>query len=272
MRKTLITGGSGDIGSLLYKQLRESGHEVEHFDRNADVRADRILHLAAKSLPASTSQIIDSNVLYLKDVAEYAERNGIKEMVFFSAISAYGSQDKENLSEEDSSVRPTFYDISKLLGEELLKNTSLNVLCIRFPAILGLRNTTNLMARFYLKLKDDEPVRLTNPDKQFNNFIAVENICEFLAGLNLAKKFDVINLASGREMTLCQVVEYMRGLMGSASEIIRLDSWRNFFNISTKKAESEYGFKPQDPREVISRWISQKQKYEKNISSKESIR
>ncbi len=224
--------------------------------------ANRILHLAAKSPPASMDQIIKSNIVYVQEIVKYAVDNKIEEMIFFSAMSLYGKQNKEDVAEEDNIVEPGIYGISKLLGEEILRNSPLKVLSIRLPAILGYRNTTNFLSRCYMKLKNNEDIELTNHDRVFNNFISVENIFEFLAEFRFTGKFDILNLASRKMMTIIDVVELMKETMKSRSEIIINSEKQPFFNVSTNKAESEYSFKPQEAEVCITGWLQQRLTYE----------
>lgn len=260
----LITGGYGDTGAILYKLFRERGLDIVHFEKGKDIQADRVLHLAAKSPPAGTEQIIGSNVLYLQEMVNYAVKNRIKEMVFFSAMSVYGKLDKEDVMEEDCITGTGLYGVSKLMGEEILRNSPLKVVCLRLPAILGHRNTTNFMSRCYMKLRDNEDVELTNAGRQFNNFISVENVFDFLADLKLSKKFDVVNLASKKGMTVLEIVEMMKGILKSKSGIIVKEGKSPFFNISTEKAEIGYSFKPHMSEQSIVEWLKKRQEYERN--------
>lgn len=262
----LITGGFGDVGSMLYKAYKEQGAEIRHFDKQQHIEAERLLHLAAKSPPASVLQIIESNIIYLHDVANYAVRHGIKEVVFFSSASIYGKQNKENVSETDSILDADIYGLSKLFGEKLLEKTDLKVLSIRLPAVLGMKNTTNFLARCFIRLIKDENIELTNAGRTFNNLIAVENIFHFLREVKLQKEYDTINLATAKEMTIIEIVSLMKHLLNSTSDIIISEAKNSFFNISTKKAELEYGFNPDSTALSIERWVHQRLKYEGNTA------
>lgn len=245
------------MGSVLFSLYKENNKDICKLEIGTKLNADRILHLAAKSPPASADEIIESNVYYLKRVIDYAVTNGIKEIVFFSAVSVYGDFDRENLNENVAYGQPGLYGISKLLGEELLRNSPLKALSLRLPAILSPRNRTNFISRCYLKLKENQDLEIANPDRLFNNFISIENIFSFLQRLKLSEKFDAINLASKKEMTLREVVRFIKDALGSESKIVILDKKRNFFNISTHKAESRYGFIPYSAKDALTGWAKQ---------------
>jgi len=264
--KILLTGHKGDIGSVFYDMYKAKGFDVYSFNKFADIKADRIVHLAAKSPPADPDEIIASNINHLQEIVRYTERNQIREIVFFSAMAIYGNPNKEDIEEEDGIFSPNFYAISKLLGEEYLRNhNTMNILCIRLPAILGFRNTTNFLSRCYVKLRNNEAITLTNYNRLLNNFISIENLFDFLTSLKINKKFDVINLAVKKELKMSAIVEMMKNELGSQSEIILSDDQRNFFNISTKKAVQEYNFHPYSTAVTVLKWLTQKTEYEKGL-------
>lgn len=263
---TLITGFRGDIGSMLYALYKQHNLSIEPFDDTVDTKADVFIHMAAKSPPSLPCDILNSNIVYLKKVVDYALFNGINKMIYFSAMSVYGSQNKENLTEEDFLNSPSIYGASKLFGESFLKESALkHVLAIRFPGILGVKNTTNILGRCYVKLKNNEDIEITNPHRLFNNFICVENLFDFITTVEMEEKFDVINVASDKNMTLLEIVTLMKTILNSKSKLIESGIESDFFNISTQKAQTLYGFKPYDAKTAVELWVKRRVDYEKGV-------
>lgn len=254
--KIAITGINGDIGSLLEPMFISSGFNCKNYDMDL-IGVDRVLHLAAKSLPATCDEIINSNILFLRELVKNAEQSGVKELVFFSAASVYGSSEIDLVNENSPFQSPSIYGLSKALGEEILRESKLNVLVIRLPAVLGYRNTTNIMARWYHGMKTNEDIVYMNSQKLFNNFITVESIFNFLKVFTFCNKFDVINLASKRTMSVAEIVYFMKNAIGSSSKLVDAGN-SAFFAVSTQKAEEKYAFIPEDPREALSSWINKK--------------
>ncbi len=263
MEKILMTGHLGGVGSVLYKLFKDSGADIAPLDLNQDVSAKRILHLAAKSPPATDSEMHESNIAFLKKVINFAEKNKIKELIFFSAASVYGDIDKENVCEDDIGLTPCLYGALKLLGEDMLESSELDCLCLRFPAILSFKNETNLLSRSFLKLLKEEHVEIFNSDRIFNNFISIEDIFRFVSNLYLKEKFDVINLASNKDKTLKEVIEIVKDKLNSPSKLLIEERHRNFFNLSIKKAQKKYNFFPNNSEEVLRTWVRQRIEYEK---------
>ena len=258
MGKTLLTGHKGDIGSILFDLYTKSNQEIEPLDVKVDRPAKRIIHLAARTPPASTQMMLDSNIFYLQEVIKYAVRNGAKELIFFSTISVYGKQDKEDVGEDEKPCDPDLYGLTKLIGEKLLQDSQLNVLCLRLPAILGNRNTTSFMSRCFETLKNNEALEISNAHRTYNNFISAENLFEFLEKVEISRKFDVVNLASKKEKTVLEIAETIKGALNSKSDIMVADKKRGFFNISTRKAENEYGFVPYGTKNSLNSWVRQR--------------
>ncbi len=262
-KKFAFTGQNGDIGSILFKKLSLLGANCVDFNKDQkDV--DILLHIAAKSPPATNDEIIESNIVYLQKVANEAKKNGIKNIIFFSAISSYGTQNKEDLNESDSINNPSFYGLSKLVGEKYLSECGINTLALRLPAVLGYKNRTNFLARIYEKCENNETIDLSNANRIFNNFIAVDSLASFILRVKIRDGFDVINLASNKELTIKDVANTIIAELNSKSKLNILDKDSDFFNICTKKAELEYSFNPQNAKNAIINWIRERKIYEQS--------
>lgn len=249
-----ITGENGSLGLLISKLAALEGMDFVPLERSSK-GVERLWHLAAKSPPASFDEIINSNVNYLQTTVKKAVATGIHDLVFFSAISVYGSSDHGCLNEDALPQHPNFFGISKLLGEEYLRQSELRTLSVRLPGVLQYDNMLSVISRLHVKLSRDEVVEIYNADRLFNNFLAVQNLFEFLKDLEFKKHFDVVNLASRLEWNLEQIVSYLKDRMNSKSKIIIRDDPKPYFNISTNKAETLYGFQPWGVKKSLDMWL-----------------
>ncbi|MBF0559230.1 MAG: NAD(P)-dependent oxidoreductase [Nitrospirae bacterium] len=254
--KVLLTGARGDIGSSLCK-LYEKQKSV-HNDGRGKKSAFRIIHLAVKAPPSGTDDMIASNIMFLDKVIRFARKERVDELVFFSAMAVYGKINQDNISEEAGFFNPSFYALTKLLGEEMLKDQPFKTICLRLPAILGLRNKTNLLYRLFEKFIGNETVCLTNAGKMFNNVISVDGLFRFIDNLSITKQHDIINIASKKDATLYDIAVLMKERLDSKSEIKTSCDTSSFFNISTLKAETSYGFIPDSTVGSVSMWLDAK--------------
>ena len=260
----LITGATGEIGKTISSVFTDRGvrllpvADLSEKKNYPTAPPKRLLHLAGRSDESRADSIIDSNIGYLTSIIQYAEQFGVEEFIFFSSVSVYGNQNKQDLSETDALAAPGLYGLSKLIGEKILENSGLNVLCLRLPGVLEIGKSTNFLSRTFVRLQKNENITVFNADNKFNNFIDIWNLAEFVAKLTVKKKFDVINLGNLNLLTLRDIINLMRNALNSSSKIEYSDKYMPFFNLSIAKAVSYYDFNPGNARDNIIRWCSQR--------------
>ncbi len=171
--RTLITGGSGFIGSHFHSVLPNESlinldlvppkfscqsQYVAGNIRDLDkVRAtlgefscQRIIHLAAehKDFGINREDYFLTNEFGTQNLCQAATDFGIKEIVFYSSVAVYGSNTTP--STEAMTPQPTsHYGESKLKGEAVLKSwaaedASRRVIIIRPAVVYGERNIANM--------------------------------------------------------------------------------------------------------------------------------
>jgi len=151
--KSVVTGGTGFIGSHLCRRLAELGHKVIAVDSGeigghsrlpsgcslieTDIStlnhtewsqilqgSDYVFHLAAKkynSPGVTPDQIITTNISATLQLATAASSTGVKKLVFTSSLYAYGSLGPSQMKEVDIAIPSTLYGVSKLAGEGILR-------------------------------------------------------------------------------------------------------------------------------------------------------
>ena len=162
MKKILIIGGSGFLGSHIADFLSKKNYKVTIFDKvksnwlkanqkmiisnmknfkkleNAIKNSDIVFHLAAMSdigecmkNPLSSAEI---NIMFTLQVLKFCKKYNIKRLIFSSTIYIHSSQGG-------------FYRVSKHASEQYIveynKRYSLNYTILRFGTIYGLRSNNN---------------------------------------------------------------------------------------------------------------------------------
>lgn len=154
MKKCLILGGCGFIGSHLADKLLEDGHEVRIFDRpNVDISnvahiageveilegdftneadvakalegMEVVYHLISTTLPATSNQNpaydIESNLIGTIKMLDAAVKAGIEKIIFSSSGgTVYGPAEKIPIPEEHPTNPISSYGIHKLAIEKYL--------------------------------------------------------------------------------------------------------------------------------------------------------
>lgn len=176
--KSLVTGGSGFIGSHVVDGLLELGHEVyviddlsatthEQFNFNKDAKyfqfdicdpqtrhmyrgIDYVFHLAAKSRiqPSleNPKSYINTNTFGTERVLKYAKEGGVKRVMYSSTSSAYGLANPIPLQEDMKKDCLNPYSITKTAGEDFCKMYSslygLDTVIFRYFNVYGERQPT----------------------------------------------------------------------------------------------------------------------------------
>ena len=159
MKKVIVTGGLGYVGSLLSKKLIKKGYEViilDNFYTNTEKKVDgakiikcditksssldkikiknvnAILHLAAQSSgPKSFEEPdldVQINVLGTVNLINFCKKNKVKKFIYASSFTVYGDNKGTEVLNEESSCNPkSFYAVSKCASEKYLQ-----ILCEKF--------------------------------------------------------------------------------------------------------------------------------------------
>ncbi len=173
---SLVTGSSGYVGSFLVPALQAEGHTVIGIDKvqpslsNPDYffqgdllddqmwakifanhpHIDLLIHLAAAKddWGISDEEYFEQNVAVTKKILQKANTHGIKNHLFYSTVSVYGSSDKP-LSEDAEKSPDIAYGESKLEAENVYKEFHRqekfdSVTVIRPSVIYGKYHYTNV--------------------------------------------------------------------------------------------------------------------------------
>lgn len=241
MKKYLVTGGAGFIGSYIIKELEKKGCGVVVYDiedgksdiRNLEnlIQASKgchgIFHLAAiASIPYSIENpklTFDINFLGTLNVLEAARINKIKRVVFSSSSAVYGVQKKFPARETDPCNPQNPYAIQKHMSEGICKMYSdlykVETVCLRYFNVFGMGQShegayAGVIPRFLLLKSKGEPLTIVGDGKQTRDFVHATDVAKANLKAMLGPKSlsgQVFNIGFGKEISVNEIAEIFGG-------------------------------------------------------------
>jgi UDP-glucose 4-epimerase len=294
--RVLVTGGSGFIGSHVVDKLRARGHTPVIYDlrpspwhldadepvdtvlgsitdREALERAlhscDAVAHLAAvadvNDVHASPEDAERINARGTVAVLEAARRAGVKRIVYASTIWVYSDCEPDEVDEDTLLPPPShLYTSTKLAGELYCKAYQelygMDYTILRFGIPYGPRaREAAVIPAFVNKALAGDPLTLAGDGMQSRKFVYVEDLADGVAlGLDDVAVNRVYNLASDETVTIKQIAETVRDLMGDV-EITYTPARPGDFGgkiVSSERARQELGWTAATPfNEGVRRYI-----------------
>tara|TARA_B100000780_G_C21094411_1_gene441241 strand:+ start:111 stop:977 length:867 start_codon:yes stop_codon:yes gene_type:complete len=205
------------------------------------------------------NDFIESNIIGLSNVLDFASRNKVKKIIHISSIDVYGNIKSNRLDEASPSINPSLIGCTKLLMEKMISKEKIDYLNIRIPGVVGylvnnpaypwISNITN-------KMKEDKQIEIYNGDKLFNNILDTLEIFKFINKIkNRSLKKQIVNLSATKPVNLKKLILYIKYMLNSKSNILVNDKKSKYFIISNKKLSKLYNYKASTTENIIKRYI-----------------
>lgn len=266
-----ITGCTGEVGSRLTSILLRHGYEVfgirnsrncqnthpNHVCRQMDlldpsedfnldtVLPDVLVHTAWTTNPNEfwSSSRNKEWLNVSKKLIQQFEMIGGKYLVVTGSCAEYSWNTDVALSEDSSEIPASLYGESKLELLDWIRRRNLPFLWTRTFFQFGMNEAPgrlipsaidSLLAGKHLMIQNAEDVR---------DFIFVEDVSKILARLILDKTTGVVNLGSGIQTSVGQVLQFLSDIMGPLSnfQIERNSASRSFVVADVAKLNAKIG-------------------------------
>ena len=289
--KVLVTGGAGFIGSHVVDLLVEH-HEVVVVDNLAtgkrgnvnkqavlyetDIcapemetifqreRPQVVFHLAAQAtVPRSVENpLYDAkvNITGTLNILELMHRYGAEKIIYSSSAAIYGNPVELPVSEEHPLAPVSPYGLSKYVAEEYIilynRMYGLDYTILRYANVYGPRQTlegeAGVVTIFANKVKDEAPLTINGDGRHTRDFVYVIDVAKANVMALTAGKEAVVNISTGTEISLNQLVECIEKASGREVTVVYGPERPGDIvksSLNPAKAEALLGWKAETPLE-----------------------
>ena len=192
---------------------------------------DYIFHLAAlASVPLSVEKPTECNEINLNATVKLlksAADNDVKKIVFSSSSSVYGENRNMPLKETEQPMPTSPYAASKASCELYLKSFyesyGLNYVAFRYFNVFGPHQDKNsqyaaVIPNFISALLEGKQAEIYGDGEQTRDFVYVGDIVKANVNACQADYNGIINIASGKKLTINRLYEIVKDVLGSDLE------------------------------------------------------
>lgn len=275
-----------NLSSGKYENLKEPNHEnleVIEADLN-DTNLNEILkgkdyvfHLAAlASVPGSVEEPLNYNITNidatLKLLIACVEEN-IKKVIFSSSSAVYGENPNMPLKETELYMPCSPYASQKASCELYLKSFyesyGLNYVVLRYFNVFGPKQDINsqyaaVIPKFIYSIMDNKQATIFGDGEQSRDFIFVKDIVKANISACESDYNGIVNVASGKAMTINQLYEIIKDVLNSDLEPKYLDDRPGDIKHSAANVDNlkNINFKPDSSKfkeqlEITVKWFKE---------------
>jgi nucleoside-diphosphate-sugar epimerase len=227
---SLVTGKKSNIAHINGVEFLEGDMADLDFARNAVAGCDFVLHQAAiPSVPRSVRDPITTNRANVDGTLNtlIASRDaGVKRLIFAASSAAYGDTPTLPKHEEMPTNPLSPYALQKVIGEQYLrmftKLYGLETVSIRYFNVFGPRQDpsspySGVISVFATALLENRAPTIFGDGEQTRDFTYVANVVDGVLSACEAPgaSGEIINVATGGRVSLNQLFEEMRALIGA---------------------------------------------------------
>jgi UDP-glucose 4-epimerase len=194
-----------------------------------------ILFLAVvnKSVDNSYSAFRD-NVQMAWNLMSGAREVNVESIVYFSSVDVYGRSPKLPMSETTALDPDTWYGLSKSTSEWIVRE-ELGSKCptciLRLPGIFGRsRNDRSVIGQLISTIRKEGKVYIHGNGGVLRDYVFAPDLCRVVERLLAHKVSGTFNLATGTSVSLLQILDAIRDILGTDFEVVHLpaNKERNF--------------------------------------------
>ena len=236
MKKILITGHKGFIGSCFLKSLSDRYEiltsDCKDVDYDSDYLTDLsdidvVVHMGA----VSSTNSIDREELFTKNIMStlnIIEKAKNAKIIYASSASTYGSINAKR-SESNKLQPESLYAKSKVIIDDIVLNylPHRNIIGLRFFNVCsfsfeGHKAQPSPTYSFYKQLNETGEIKLFNSsDNIFRDFIYIEDVLKIMHYFinNQVNRSTVVNVGTGQSISFEQIADKMIDKLGFGEKV-----------------------------------------------------
>ena len=250
MKRALVTGGSGFLGSLLVRRLLDAGWAVWNIDLQPDEQRDAnltsvqgdirdamlvdrlfeqnhfdvVFHVAAILAHGKVDEkfLWSSNVDGTKTIAAAASKHGVAKVVYTSSNCLWAEAFGRPVREDDEPRPIELYGVSKWEGEKiLLAQSEVNCVVVRCPTIID-AGRLGLLSILFEFIDDGRKIWVVGDGSNRYQFIYAQDLITALLRASEYGQTALFGIGSENVKALRDVYGYVIDKAGSRSRVASL--------------------------------------------------
>ena len=203
---------------------------------------------------------LDSNIIALKNVVEFAREKKIDKFFYLSSFKIYGEVKTKILKDNNIFTNPDILGATKIFSEKILEQQKFNYLSIRLPGVISYYVNDSRrpwLNNIIYKLKNNKNVSIYNSESLFNNVIDTIEIYRFINFMMKKKnmKNGSLNFSASNPIKIKSMIYNLKKKLHSKSKIILKKRKLNHYIILLNKSIYKYGFNVSSITEIINRKV-----------------
>lgn len=256
IKKILVTGSSGTVGTRLCEILLEKGYDVKGIDiapnkwnekvnnvtTIADLRDisifkgfekfDLVIHLAAHARVYNSvvnPQLSKDNFDMVFNVMEFVRKNGIKRVFFSSSREVYGNTPGKVVHKEEDAVvtlAESPYSATKLAAEAFIRSYKecygIDFVILRLSNVYGMYDESDRVVPLFIRMINENKDVTVFGEKKLLDFTYIDDTVDGF--IKCIENFDKVknntfNIASGAGIKIIEVARIIQKKLGKDIKI-----------------------------------------------------